>query len=527
MNLKYLIEKHFPFDKFNPGQYEAIEQTIKYIRSGKKHIILSAPTGVGKSVIATTVHKVLRELNSGWRSTIITATKGLQNQYVSQDSSIYDLKGRKNYFCPKGAKYYNSPECRVIVGSGNCSKESVCEYYIRRVIWCKSADLRLTNTSFQIEACPMLVMDPDNRANLIIIDEAHELPLHLVNHSTISLDIEEFSFCKKACDENFFYKLKEIFLKFRNLQEGVAFKPNQEQIDVVENFRAVCLFWMNRFANTKDSVEQGATEELQQIADKLELFCSGIGEWIFQEKKHQKHVFKPVYAHQVANHGIFRKADYFLHMSATICGFDVYSKNLGLNKSEVEIIELDNPIPIENRTIKLMCNVSVSKNTPIKLLVDEIDKIIPLHKNENGVIHTVSFKLANDIKENSRYRNRMLISNNREEIEYSLSKANSGIIILSPSIEKGYDFKGDMARWQIIPKVPFAYIGDPWIKLNMDRDPKWYSREAILRIVQASGRIVRGVEDYGITYILDSNFIRLLIENDDIFPMWYIASIDI
>ena len=102
-----------------------------------------------------------------------------------------------------------------------------------------------------------------------------------------------------------------------------------------------------------------------------------------------------------------------------------------------------------------------------------------------------------------------------------------GTIVLSPSVETGYDFKGDLARWKIIAKVPYGYIGDPFVKLNMTRDPSWYARQAILRLVQASGRVTRGINDSGDTYIIDSNATRLIVDNDTIFPEWYLDAIQI
>jgi Rad3-related DNA helicase len=113
----------------------------------------------------------------------------------------------------------------------------------------------------------------------------------------------------------------------------------------------------------------------------------------------------------------------------------------------------------------------------------------------------------------------MLISNKKDEILDFLKQP--GAIILSPSIEAGYDFKDDLARWQIIAKVPYSFLGSAWVKLNMDRSNKWYARKAIVRIVQASGRAVRGITDHATTYILDSNFKRLYTSNQELFPDWY------
>jgi Rad3-related DNA helicase len=82
-----------------------------------------------------------------------------------------------------------------------------------------------------------------------------------------------------------------------------------------------------------------------------------------------------------------------------------------------------------------------------------------------------------------------------------------------------------MSRFQIIAKVPFLYLGDPLVKLNAERRPKWYARKAVLRIVQACGRSIRGVDDHAKTYILDLNFKRLLRDNMELFPEWFLASV--
>lgn len=58
-------------------------------------------------------------------------------------------------------------------------------------------------------------------------------------------------------------------------------------------------------------------------------------------------------------------------------------------------------------------------------------------------------------------------------------------------------------------------------ELNADRDPKWYARKAVVRLVQAAGRAVRGMDDYATTYVIDSNFSRLYLENRELFPAWF------
>lgn len=531
MNIEELVVKHFPFPTFNTDQKETIIKAVEYLSKGVKHVIIEAPTGSGKSAIATTIHQVLRELRGTHRTTIITGTKGLQDQYIASDKKIFDLKGKTNYSCPHGNAPYNSMPCRDLVNSGGCNKSVECPYVTRRTHWCNIADLRLTNASFQIEACAMLVMKPENKANLIIIDECHETPKHLVDHTTLKLNVDEFPNTKQLTGTTFIKSLKLVLQSFSRNKIGSALRGSKIQREYMKNFHMLVNSHMDAFNDQAekagaDRALGGAIEELQQVADKIELFLQlEEGEWILTSWTAGALELKPVYAFQVANHGIFRKSDQFIHMSATICGIDDYRKSLGIKMSEYKEIRIGNHIPIKNRSIQIINNVKVSGDFDKARLTKNVDYIIKKHGKENGIIHSVSFKLAEEIKDHSVYGDRMLITNKRHDILKALNNHNSSTIIVSPSIEHGYDFKDDMCRWQIIAKVPFLYIGDPFVKLNMDRHPEWYAREAVLRMVQASGRAIRGVDDWAATYILDGNVDRLLRYNRGLFPTWWLDAI--
>jgi len=522
------VDKYFPHETFNPGQREAILKVSAALLAGKKHVVLEAPTGIGKSAIATTVHRVVKAAKPSFRTTIITATKGLQDQYEQEDREIYSLKGKKNYECPLGVGPYNSAGCRKMVHSGGCRKAVICPYFKTRVKWCNESALRITNTSFQIEACPSIVMLPENKADMIIIDECHTIDEHLVSHSSLKLSLSEMT---HTVDDIIKGKIATFINEFVEVKDGDAFHATDDQREIanslssyLEGHISVLEGKMKAGGKMHDSIT-GTLEELQQITDKLAGFAKLGGEWILMKFGFATELeLKPVYASQVAEYGMFRKATQFIHMSTTICGYDSYIKTLGIAQNDSIYIEVANPIPLENRKVYAMGSIKVSGNFDRDRLAMLIDKIIGRHVGQNGIIHSVSFALAEEIKALSKNKKRMLISRDRKEILDFLKKPN-GNIVVSPSIEQGYDFKGDMSRFQIIPKVPFHYIGDKWVSLNMNRHPEWYARKAILRTVQAAGRSVRGVDDYASTYIIDENFTRLHQRNRDIFPKWFLESI--
>lgn len=530
-NILSIAKKHFPFPNPNPGQLESVVEAVRLFEEGKKHVIIQAPTGIGKSAIASTVHRVMKERQSKHRTTIMTATKSLQDQYVDSDKLIIDLKGKTNYACPHGAGPYNSGSCRAKIASGGCSKYQSCEYVKRRAIWCEKAELRLTNSSFQIEACPSICMKEENRANLIVIDECHETDDYIVSHTTLRFYVPEYRNLKM-----YGFKLDEMLSKYVNIFHaipvGVPFKLthqmyegmsfiNKQVTHIMEELETM----MEDKARHDHELIGDLIETLQQIGDKTELFdASNDGEWIVDEwKESTLLVVKPVYAWQVSEYALFRKADHFLHMSATICGVEEYAGGLGLK--DYEFLDVPNPIPVESRRVFYLPRHKVSGNIDYDGLTADIDRLAAHNEGKNGLIHTVSYALANEVFKRSKHKHKMLVSKDRQEILSELTRKEKGSIVLSASIEKGFDAKGDIARWQIIPKVPYLYLGDPLVSLNSKIRPNWYARKAILRIVQAAGRVTRGVDDHGVTYILDSNFSRLLSQNADMFPSWFLDSL--
>ena len=535
---KDLLKEHFPFDIPNPGQMEAIEEaTFSIYEGGKRHIIIEAPTGIGKSAIAMTIHKVLKAAyEKRFRTTIITSTKGLQDQYKAQFPEIDNLMGKTNYTCPHGVGPYSSIDCKLKVKAG-CKPEKECPYFMARSIWMNTSNLRLTNHSFQIEACPQICMTEENIADMIVIDECHEAEMNIINHSILKLSVADFN---TAMSMRLIKDLKhQIALCVQALQgeNGSVFVSTVKQRTLLSSLKEMCkatadeliVKAMNANENRNMlALYSDLINEVNTLQDRADLFCSTIdGTWLRAKSEDGKFVeIKPVFASQVAHYGLFRKAKIFVHMSSTICGLESYKKSLGLDNEDCHYIKIDNPIPLQNRPIKVYPNHKVSGGfSDHRGLAADIDLICDHHKDDSGIIHTVSFDLANKIINNSQHKKRMVVSNDRREIIRHLSTQNG--IILSPSLEKGFDAKDDLSRFQILPKVPYAFLGDPLVSYNSKKRGDWYAREAILRIVQASGRSVRGPTDYADTYILDSNFLRLYKENNELFPEWFLEAVEI
>lgn len=538
------VEDCFPYEKFFAGQKEAIIQIVdSLINQGKKHVILEAPTGVGKTIIAYTAHRVLDKLLGSIRlkTTVTTTTKGLQAQY-EKDTHTYDLKGKKNYMCPMGQEHYGTMGCKDLCSKKQCSPRRECPYVKRRLNWTENSYWRCTNTALFIEMCPLLCMRPENKADLVVFDECHKLPNTLLDHMEVEFEPEQLSpvnvFYGRVSD---IYTLgceihKEVNDRFKNKVGQLVTFPDSllpKVADLNERLNAFLELINEKMAeeSVSDTIKEvcwRVIERCQDWSDTCEILTDcGVAEFVVQHADDKKVSLKPVYPAHVSEYGLFRKADYFIHMSATICGLDAYAKLIGIKDGEYSKISMAHPVDVERRMVNFMPVAKMSGNAgenELAKVVTAINDLCQMHPGQNGLIHTASYKLAESIRDRSPLKRFMFIGRDRNqtmEILKMNAKNKTQVIVLSPSMEEGYDLSHDLCRWQAIAKVPFGYLGDPLVKYLSDKNPSAYVRETVLRVVQASGRVVRGVDDFGVTYILDSSFGGLLSRGDEFFPGWY------
>ena len=105
----------------------------------------------------------------------------------------------------------------------------------------------------------------------------------------------------------------------------------------------------------------------------------------------------------------------------------------------------------------------------------------------------------------------MLAEGERIETVKRFLESGDNTVAISPSWEHGLNFKDDAARFTIVAKVPFLQLGDPVVALRLKTKTgrRWYDWNAAIRAVQACGRVVRGVDDWGYAYIVDGNWNRV------------------
>lgn len=188
------------------------------------------------------------------------------------------------------------------------------------------------------------------------------------------------------------------------------------------------------------------------------------------------------------------------------------------------------PFPIENRPIyyRPIAKMSYQHLDAGKpKMASAIGNIVKNYPGENGIIHTTSFKLGADLFEcfDVPTRKRVILhrsGDNKEQLlEQFYAAAGTGAILMSPSITEGLDLADEKGRFNIIAKVPYPAMGDPWITARRDKLGAWYDWKTSLAMAQASGRTTRHADDWSDTIILDTCFGYFYDSNRDLFPEWF------
>ncbi len=102
-------------------------------------------------------------------------------------------------------------------------------------------------------------------------------------------------------------------------------------------------------------------------------------------------------------------------------------------------------------------------------------------------------------------------------------------VFVSPSSIRGVDLPDDLCRFIIIAKAPFQSLADKLVSARVygsGLGAFWYRAICAQDIVQASGRGVRHKEDYCTTYLLDKQMEKLVVDNQNLFPRYWMEAVD-
>ena len=537
------------FTKWRPWQYATVERIID---DPHRFFVLCSPCGSGKSLSAMSCGVI-----SGLRTVLLTATKGLQDQIGADFTTIAtDIRGMSNYRCPIATKLSMPASTTVSEAPCTCGYKCAlrfnggCEYY-DRYRRAQSASAIVTNyqcwfydtlkekSSLHID--PKLYEmkrelsgnnndDPRKPVELLVCDEADKIEFGELARF-VGVDVS-----RREC----------LHLRIPWLDEGQTLEKWRHWAEDCEKvIDARVKDAESKLASARKGSGQEWSHDLRRLRDmkrKLSRLTTLKVEddWILDEHTerdslsgatHLKAVrFTPLYPARYAEQALWRGVKKIVLMSATVR--PETARFLGIDPGEMTFLEFPSSFDPKRRPVIQVPSVQMNYRTEkddrqMLWWLKKLDTIIGARQDRKGIIHAVSYARAQFIRDNSEFGRFMLIHNSRdrEEVIEKFRRSPAPAILVSPSVDTGYDFAGDQCRYAIIAKLPFASVKDKLVKARQERDKEYGLFLAAQTLVQMSGRPVRSESDWAEIIILDDSFSWFYPKVKKFLPRWWMDAV--
>ena len=527
---------HFPADAVpRPEQarlLEALGEVLADVPEGDEAarvVVVEAPPGVGKSHLAMTLAR--------WSGDayLLTSQKLLQDQYEREFGDALQLvKGLENYVCDR-----YPPPARATTSQGLCRRPRgpycQCPYArakqaaLNGPIFCTNTAYFLTLRQWQHEQL--------RRRRLLIVDEAHGLEAQLVRVFTAAFAPDQM----KAWFGAPLPRLASAD-EYRALFEEHVPRL-EEELTLIERRLAdlrppgldeEMFLWSPLTAEEMALLEQ--RDRLEGALARLRFFVDADDtEWIVRYPEGDAGAtleLVPLTVSAMAPALLWDAADIVVLSSAFMGRREIIASYFGLEAGGVHALASGSPFapeqrPIVYRPVGALSQATLAELEPV--LFAEVAGILDQHRADKGLVHAASYaaarRLLAHLADHAPDASRRVIF-----VESSAAKQRAlehhrtsplPTVLLSPSLREGVDLPDDFLRFQIVTKMPYADLGDPWTAARQARDPRWYALETAKALVQAYGRSCRHAGDHGVTYILDGQFARFVQRYRPLLPAWF------
>lgn len=543
--------------KFREGQREVIEAICNhYIEDPQGTIILDAPTGSGKSLIAMWSAHILKEL--GKRGYLVTSDLMLQDQYEEDFKRLKlnwpSIRGVDNYICNVNDLPFSLADCKM-KGIGYEAAEKLpcwnnCGYLQGRKR-AKELPVALFNYSYYLiqrnyVEDKMLEQDrevPFPMRDFVFFDEAHKVDSIVQSHFSPRIDRGTPKIFKEV--NKFIQKhgLDSAWVSDNRIESIVdrlmREDDHQELMSHISEFRGIAKVYRKaRQSALKRSKQQykngdvpkewqtffGRLDRLKDVWCKFDDYYDiikelGINSIVIKRDEHETQ-FLCLEEAMMIDKFLQKKSGFKVFMSATLGDIRSFAKHTKMGNARV--IRMDNKFDYKKSPVVFINRHKLSfkeREQNLPHVVKTLDKILEKHRGQSGIIHAGSYNFTNYINQHSKHSFDFITYDVAKERGGAIRNFNEqdGKILVGPSLLEGLDLKDDKSRFQIFFKVPYPSLGDPLVKAKMKAFPGWYDWKTGIAIQQGSGRSIRSKDDWAITYILDACF-RSLINKQDFFP---------
>jgi Rad3-related DNA helicase len=451
--------------------------------------VLSAPTAAGKTRIMSTVAKWAHKTHKA-QSTILVPNNVLLDQVVESEG-IYALRNMESYSCHAGGmdeEEEMSCAARKRVMGETCGQ---C-VYVQKVRQVHKVPYRVAN--YYTYLAHKLYSE------VVLVDEAHLL----VNMA------KDLAAKHIWCDR--------ILLKGGDEVRLPYFVDTYEKL----------LEWV-KAREFREPVWQALREELETGRMR---YLVERGEKAYRGRQRDCLTLLPLdTSHEPKLEVLWptKKVKKVVLLSGTISRLEV--EQLALAGKRVKYIQVESPIEPKRRPVTVEQGFGLSypvSQAQLDSLNTRVANICNIHPKTKILVH-IPYSLSTKILPllQAQLGDRVLSHDreNKAEVIEHFKSSTEPLVLLGSGLYEGLDLYGDDYQVQILTKVPWPFLGDPGWKYIAETHPERYAWQAIQQVVQAAGRICRGPDDFGATFILDRSFRRLYTQHESLFPNYFIDAV--
>lgn len=462
------IMNYFPYDEAYPEQEEIL---LDIEKSWASHdvIVLTAPTGAGKTAIAKTIQDWNLDHNES--CAFIVPNNQLRDQAMAEFDDLVTVKAQQDYWLEDHQMTEKEYRRRIYKYGPKDSQYEKDRRTVKRV-------------GTKVIANYYTMMAHKLQRKTLIVDEAHCLLKTLQDLHAKKIWKHEFKYptdMETPADVL-------AWIESRGTVNGILGKLRNE----IKSLTPATI------------IEQSTDLYRGEEKDCLKLIPLDVS--------NEAPTFWP------------SKTQTVVLMSASISALDIQA--MGLSRKKVKYIDMKSCIPVENRPVKWTPIADMRfklKAESMPTIADALQQLAASHP-EKGLIHA-TYETAVELRKLLKGNNRFVFHNqfNKAKIydAFYNSDPSEGRILVGSGMSEGLDLKHDAARWQAVLKCPYPNITSPAMRWLMRHKPEEYQWLTSKEILQCSGRICRGPQDFGVTYLLDNAFGDWYKNNRETLPTWF------
>jgi len=522
------IHAEFPAPEYRGAQEQALRDVRAAFEAGNDVVLVRAPTGSGKSLIARAIMGCARQVEDAdpveATGAYYTTPQVSQLDDVAEDDLLEDLKlirGKSNYTCILPGEEHTPVDrapCARERGY-DCAVKHRCPYFSDRAIASSREHAAMTLAYFMRTAGSEVFRKRD----VCVIDEAHGLAEWAEMYATIDLNDRTVPVWEDV-------RVPDV--------DGDA----DAAVDFAEHLRRTCEGAKDELIGQDEltAEEAGRRDRLQELISELQWFVEDYNDpesgttWVVDADE-QSVTIKPMDPERYLQHTVWDRANRHALLSATMLNKEAFCRSVGLDPSNVALVDVEHTFPVENRPLYDVTQGKMTyehRDTTLPKVAETVVRVMAAHPDEKGIVHAHSYDIAEQLAGHLEDygvgdRVRTHDSDTRDAELERWKASDDPEVFVSVKMEEALDLAYDLGRWQVLCKAPFLNTNDSRVAARLaDGQWAWYYRTALRTVIQACGRVVRAPDDRGATYVADASILDLFDRARTDMPPWFEEQVD-